>query len=191
MQFSPKKAQIYTAFLRNHIQKSILKNDITEKILNRLKNIEIFEALYCDNTAVCTDAYLYLSILVYCMKAELLSKGYEVEVSVCGDGMFYIYRKPISQIICKCAVLARDGGEIKINIENSGVHIYYNGNPPDKILRALTKRMHSPIFSEYATDGYNIFIPLEKTDKKSEKIIGAVSLLTDRLSVIKQFTAAL
>ncbi len=188
MQFSPEVQEIYISKLRNHIQNSISKRGTSKKTLRLVKKINIHSILHSARAEIPTDIAIYSSVLLYCVKAQLAAKEKKVDIKIFGESTFLADRRLICAILCEVAILASNSGRIFINIENFGVRISYKGAQPNATLKRLVHAHKAVILKINKSDIYSIFLNLQPTRQKSEKITGAVSLLTDPLSPIKIFT---
>lgn len=191
MQFLPEVREIYISRLRNHIHNSISKCGVNEKMLRSAKKINIHSILHSQRSEIPTDIALYCSVLLYSSQAQLFAKEKTIDIKIFGEGTFLADRRLICAILCEMAILASNGGEILVNIEKRGVRISYKGAPPNNTLKRLVCS-HKAVMLKIEKSGiHSVFLRLKPTRQKSEKITGAVSLLTDPLSPIKIFTTEL
>lgn len=188
MQFSPRKRDIYISYIRNHIHGRIINNGITLKNLKQLKKINIYSICHTEKLYTATDVKLFSSITLYCTQALLFQKGLSFNIKINGDSVNFVDRKALRAILCETALLAaKMDGYVYINILDEGIKVTYKGISPTKTLKRLLKAQNA-LFTKNDDYTYSLFVYQKKTDK-SEKITGAVSLLTDPLSSIKIFTS--
>ena len=191
MQFSPKKQELYLSYLRNHLQKSIQKGGITQKRLCKIKKIELFSIISKKPVEAPLDLFLFCNVILYSLQALVFLKNKSFRINIEGNGIFLCCKKTLCAILCQTAILACNDGFINVELLRSGMKICYTGSTPDCTLKKLINKLNGTILCVKDRNLFLIFIPLRLCDEKSEKITGAVSLLTDPLSEIKIFTADL
>lgn len=189
MQFLPEVQEIYISKLRNHIHNSIYKHGVSEKILRLAKKINIHSMLHSEHMNVPTDMALYCAVLLYCAQAQLAVNEKRIDIKISGDGTYFVDRRLLCAILCESAILASENSEINVALESHGIRITYEGAPPSKIFKRLVHKDRAVMLKIKKCNIYSVFLHLQPTDEKSEKITGAVTLLTDPLSPIKIFTA--
>ena len=184
MQFSPKKTEKYLSAIRNYLHKRICTCGINTKRLYIAKKLYICSTLYKPDPPTPTDIALFCKVILSCAQVELYGCGKRFEFDIKGDTTLLVPRDLFAALILETVIYAR---KLQVNIIDNRVYIIYNGKAPQKRLKAIIRASGGTYLFERKKRTHAIFMRFSKTHRVSQKITGAVELLTDPLSVVKVF----
>lgn len=183
MQFSPNIYIRYASSLRIYLQKRIYKKGIDYKTLKLLRNIILFEIIFCQKGFYETDLFYFFDRLSCAISAECLKRSHWVNISVNGIGNGKINRNAMVYILCQCF----NANNISIKIAENFIIIKTNFIQINKVVNEILKVLGGVLLRDIKNNKYGIFLPFKRCKNPVLKSPDEYDYLFNPLSTLKVF----
>ncbi len=183
MQFSPNIYLRYSSALRIYMQKRICKKGVDKKTPLLLKNILLFEMIFCEKGFYETNLFYFFDRLSCALTAERLKRSKWTDITVTGVANGKINRNALIYILCQCF----DAKNININIKDGSIAVITDLVMVTPALKNVIQTLKGVILKETDKNKYGIFIPFKRCKNPVLKSPDEYDYLLNPISVLKVF----
>ena len=185
MQFSPKKTDFYISALRLYIQKMILKHEISEKNLLRIKKIEQIRIINNFNEVYKTNITQFTVEFCTALTAKFLSRGKAVFFHIRGDACGGINVSAFEGLFCEIAKFLcerKSNSRVNIKIDSHFIEITADEIITDSYINKLIQILNGTVIT--VKNRYGIKIPIITTKKTYTFLLTAKDYIENPFSAV-------